>query len=69
MHLVAATEAIILDPTYTAKTMSSLIAGIQAGNVNPQTPAVFIHSGGSPQTFALPNQIYESSHTCPAYLV
>ncbi len=58
MHLVAATESIILDPTYTAKSMSALIAEIQLGNVNPDVPVVFIHSGGQPQTFAFPNQIW-----------
>ena len=54
MHLVAKTESIILDPTYTAKSMSALIAEIQKGNLDPKTPTVFIHSGGLPQTFAFP---------------
>ena len=58
MHLVAQSEAIILDPTYTAKSMSALIAEIQLGNVDPDTPVVFIHSGGQPQTFAFPDQIW-----------
>ena len=58
MHLVAQTESIILDPTYTAKSMSALIAEIQKGNLDPQTPTIFIHSGGLPQTFAFPNQIW-----------
>ena len=57
MHLLAQTESIILDPTYTAKSMSALIAEIQQGNLDPQTPTIFIHSGGLPQTFAFPNQI------------
>ncbi len=58
MHLLAKTESIILDPTYTAKSMSALIAEIQKGNLDPQTPTIFIHSGGLPQTFAFPNQIW-----------
>ena len=57
MHLVAATESIILDPTYTAKPMSALIAEIRQENLDPQTPAIFIHSGGQPQTFAFSNEI------------
>ena len=61
MHLVAAIEGIILDPTYTAKSMSALIGEIRAGNVDPNTPIVFINSGGTPQTFAFPNQISQ----CP----
>ncbi|MCY4475637.1 MAG: pyridoxal-phosphate dependent enzyme [Chloroflexi bacterium] len=58
MHLVAQTEAIILDPTYTAKSMSALIAEIRLGKVDPDIPVVFIHSGGQPQTFAFADQIW-----------
>ena len=58
MHLVAKTEGIILDPTYTAKSMSALLAEIRKGNINPQTPIIFIHSGGQPQTFAFPNELW-----------
>ena len=32
--------------------MSALIAEIRQGNLDPQTPAIFIHSGGQPQTLA-----------------
>ena len=60
MHLLAQTESIILDPTYTAKSMSALIAEIQKGNLDPKTPTIFIHSGGTPQTFAFANQIWNS---------
>ena len=62
MHLVAATESIILDPTYTAKSMSALIAEIRQGNLNPSIPVTFIHSGGQPQTFAFPNQIWNHNN-------
>ena len=58
MHLVAATEPIILDPTYTAKSMSALIAEIQLGNIDPDTPVVFIHSGGQPQNFTFPRRFW-----------
>ena len=57
MHLVAKTEGILLDPTYTGKSMSALIAEIRKNNIDPNTPIIFIHSGGLPQTFAFPNQI------------
>ena len=59
MHLVAKTEGIILDPTYTGKSMSALIGEIQAGNVDAETPVVFIHSGGLPQTFAFADELWE----------
>ncbi len=58
MHLLAQTESIILDPTYTAKSMSALITEIQKGAVDSQRPIIFIHSGGTPQTFAFANQIW-----------
>ena len=58
MHLVAKTEGIILDPTYTGKSMSALIAEIKKGNVDPKTPIIFIHTGGLPQTFAFPQEIW-----------
>ena len=58
IHLVAKTEGIILDPNYTGKSMSALIGEIRAGNVDPETPVVFIHSGGLPQTFAYADDLW-----------
>ncbi len=57
IHLVASTEGIILDPNYTAKSMAGLIDQIQSRNIDPQTPIIFIHTGGQPQTFAFANQL------------
>ena len=57
IHLVASTEGIILDPNYTAKSMAGLIDQIQNRNIDPQTPIIFIHTGGQPQTFAFANQL------------
>ena len=56
---LAKTESIILDPTYTAKSKSALIAEIQLGNVEPQTHTIFIHSGGPPppETFVFTARI------------
>ena len=59
IHLVAKTEGIILDPNYTGKSMSALIGEIRAGNLDPEVPVVFIHSGGLPQTFAFAEQLWE----------
>ncbi len=58
IHLVAKTEGIILDPNYTGKSMSALIGEIRAGNLDPETPVVFIHSGGLPQTFAFAEELW-----------
>ena len=59
IHLVAKTEGIILDPNYTGKSMSALIGEIRAGNLDPEVPVVFIHSGGLPQTFAFAEELWE----------
>ena len=58
IHLVARTEGIILDPNYTAKSMAGLIDQIQNRNVDPQTPVIFIHTGGQPQTFAFADELW-----------
>ncbi len=58
IHLVAKTEGIILDPNYTGKSMSALIGEIRAGNLDPDVPVVFVHSGGLPQTFAFADQLW-----------
>ena len=58
IHLVAKTEGIILDPNYTAKSMSGLIDQIQSRNIDPETPIVFIHTGGQPQTFAFADELW-----------
>ncbi len=58
IHLTAKTEGIILDPNYTGKSMSALIGEIRAGNLDPDVPVVFIHSGGLPQTFAFADQLW-----------
>ena len=57
IHLVAKTEGIILDPNYTGKSMSALIGEIRAGNLDPEVPVVFVHSGGLPQTFAFAEEL------------
>ncbi len=58
IHMVAKAEGIMLDPNYTGKSMSALIGEIRAGNLDPETPVVFIHSGGLPQTFAYADQLW-----------
>ena len=59
IHLLAKTEAIILDPNYTGKSMSALIGEIRAGNLDPEIPIIFIHSGGQPQTFAFAQELWD----------
>ncbi len=49
--LAARTEALVLDPTYTAKAMAGLLADVRAGQVAPGETVVFLHTGGSPALF------------------
>lgn len=59
IHLLAATESVILDPNYTGKAMAALIAEARADRLDPEVPIVFIHSGGLPQTFAFSDQLWQ----------
>jgi D-cysteine desulfhydrase len=51
--LVAAArcEGLVLDPVYTAKALSGLAAAIAEGEVAPDQPVVFVHTGGLPGLF------------------
>lgn len=51
IHLLARTEAIFLDPVYTGKAMSALIAHVREGRYTPDQSIVFIHTGGTPSLF------------------
>lgn len=49
--LVARTEALVLDPTYTAKAMAALVQHVRRGEVRPDETIVFLHTGGAPALF------------------
>jgi D-cysteine desulfhydrase family pyridoxal phosphate-dependent enzyme len=51
IRLVARTEGVLLDPTYTGKAMAGLLAFVQAGRI-PYRRVVFLHTGGEPALFA-----------------
>jgi D-cysteine desulfhydrase family pyridoxal phosphate-dependent enzyme len=53
LMLLARTEALVLDPTYTAKAMAALIGHVRSGAIAPGESVVFLHTGGSPAIFAL----------------
>ena len=48
----ARTEAIFLDPTYTAKAMAGLIAAVRAGQFTSSDTVLFWHTGGQVALFA-----------------
>ena len=52
IHLLAEKEGILIDPAYTGKGLSALIAHIRQGKLDKETPVVFVHTGGAPALFA-----------------
>lgn len=50
MRLAARSEALVLDPTYTAKGLAALVAHVRAGELSPDDTVVFLHTGGAPAT-------------------
>ena len=46
LELVARREGIVLDPVYTAKAMSGLLARIRAGEFSKDETMLFWHTGG-----------------------
>ncbi len=51
--LLAASEALVVDHTYTAKALAGMIAWIRDGRVPPGATALFWHTGGQVGVFAL----------------
>ncbi len=52
IRLAARTEALLLDPVYTGKTLAGLIDQARRGEIGPDETVVFLHSGGTPALFA-----------------
>jgi 1-aminocyclopropane-1-carboxylate deaminase/D-cysteine desulfhydrase-like pyridoxal-dependent ACC family enzyme len=57
MRLAARTEGLILDPVYTAKSLSALVDQIHQRAIGRDETVVFIHTGGLPITFAYNEEI------------
>ena len=52
LSLTARSEAIFLDPTYTAKAMAGMIAGVRDGRFGAGETVLFWHTGGQVALFA-----------------
>lgn len=55
--LVARTEAILLDPVYTGKAMAGMLHHIREGAHSPDETVLFLHTGGVPGLFAMPDSL------------
>lgn len=52
IKMMARTEGLVLDPTYTGKAMTGMLATIRAGGMRVNALPVFIHTGGAFGTLA-----------------
>ncbi len=57
LRLMARTEGIILDPSYTAKALAGLIDLVQKGEIESDATVVFLHTGGTPALFAYAEEL------------
>ena len=55
--LLARTEGILVDPSYSAKSLAGLIDHIRQGRFTADQNVVFIHTGGTPALFAYNEQL------------
>jgi L-cysteate sulfo-lyase len=58
--LCARTDALLLDPVYTAKGMAGLLRLIRDGAIGPDRTPVFVHTGGLPALFAQPEAVLDA---------
>ena len=57
MQLLARQEGLVLDPSYTSKTMHGLLTHIRQGWWNDDHTIVFMHTGGTPALFAYSEEL------------
>ncbi len=65
IRLVARTEGVFLDPTYTGKGMAGLIAEIRSGRIGKDDTVVFVHTGGEPALFAHADELIHGVPSVP----
>lgn len=51
LALAASSDALILDPTYTAKGFAALLRQLEGGDIPRDEPVLFVHTGGLPAIF------------------
>jgi D-cysteine desulfhydrase len=59
VKMLARTEAILLDPVYTGKTMAGLIDQVRKGFFKKGENVLFVHTGGSPALYAYLDSFWE----------
>jgi D-cysteine desulfhydrase len=59
VRMLARTEAILLDPVYTGKTMAGFIDLVRKGFFDKKENVLFLHTGGSPALYAYMNDVLD----------
>ena len=65
MALLARTEGILLDPSYTGKALAGLVDHVCGGRYSSDQWIVFIHTGGTPALFAYRDEIVRMIQSQP----
>ncbi|MDP6447944.1 MAG: pyridoxal-phosphate dependent enzyme, partial [Pirellulaceae bacterium] len=60
ISLLARTEGILLDPSYSGKGMAALIDHVRGGRFSSEENVVFVHTGGTPALFAYRDELVEA---------
>ena len=58
--LLARTEGLLVDPTYTGKAFNGLLAGVREGRWPDDADVVFVHTGGTPLVFTYGQSVLET---------
>ena len=58
--LLARTEGLLVDPTYTGKAFTGLLAGVRGGRWSDDADIVFVHTGGTPLVFTYGERLLEA---------
>lgn len=66
IRLFAQTEALIIDPVYTAKAAAAMIDHVRRGVVPADATVVFLHTGGTPALFAYHAEVAAALGRVPA---
>lgn len=61
LRLMAHTEGILLDPSYSAKALAGLVDLIRTGKIESDATVVFLHTGGTPALFAYAEELLQGS--------
>ena len=63
IHLMAKTEAILMDPNYTGTVTAALVDQVKQGNLTSDDTVVILHTGGLPALFTFAEELWKHEYT------